>query len=253
MEFFSASKKVILDWYKQFICRRGPWCTFESRQATWFSMTKQQSGHASKTKTALSAQCWDPSPRYETLELAWTDSSPEMRVNNLWMAGQGSHSGHLLSIIPAWLLSHRLHQSQSVTWGPQPITGRYDCQALYCVHSARSVRATVSCVRNAGPAGALGSESEHKATLGIFLLDSARVSKAMSGRVSAGSKGFWFKDRLPWPRPGCWLLTSWHFDSRAGSQTILLRHPGSDKITHICQERLLTNCVEAISKLSVQK
>ena len=74
MEFFSASKKVILDWYKQFICRRGPWCTFESRQATWFSMTKQQSGHASKTKTALSAQCWDPSPRYETLELAWDES-----------------------------------------------------------------------------------------------------------------------------------------------------------------------------------
>ena len=53
---------------------------------------------------------------------------------------------------PAWLLSHRLRQSQSVTWGSQPITGRYDCQALYCVHSARSVRATVSCVRNGGPA-----------------------------------------------------------------------------------------------------
>ena len=115
MEFFSASKKVILDWYKQFICRRGPWCTFESRQATWFSMTKQQSGHASKTKTALSAQCWDPSPRYETLELAWTDSSPEMRVNNLWMAGQGSHSAHLLSVY-----SGLAAQSPS-----PPITKRY--------------------------------------------------------------------------------------------------------------------------------
>ena len=30
------------------------------------------------------------------------------------------------------------------------------------------------------------SLAEHKATLGIFLLGSARVSKAMSGRVSTG-------------------------------------------------------------------
>ena len=160
-------------------------------------MTKQQSSHASKTKTARWA-------RLSVLRSFTTLRNTRVGMNRLESRDEsqqpvdggswpGSHSGHLLSVIPG-------------ISSPQPIRAQYvrlSANQKQLRQSSALLRAHLSApaqkaVRATGSVCVITTRRAHKALtrpFGIFLPGPSSKAEC-PGRLWPGvTKGFWFKDR----------------------------------------------------------
>ena len=178
-------------------------------------MTKQQSSHASKTKTTLRGRARLSAEilHHVTKHSSWHEQTWVQRWESTtcgwWeLAGLGSHSGHLLSVIPGISSPQsRPIRAQYVRLSANQKQLRQSSALLRAPKRAsraqKAVRATVSvCV--------ITTRRAHKALtrpLGIFLqLGWARLQGWVAGSPLARShQGFLVQGPPGWPGPGCWL------------------------------------------------